>query len=134
MKTKSILAFIFIFLSFSASADDQFNIYKSYQKAHSANRPIYYVVANGGCSHCESYLKNTITPNFQEINRNFVFALSDLSKGDKVPSNIPFDGTTPTTYILSPNGKLMIDPIKGDFGPNYFRQIMDKLYEAFSAR
>jgi len=131
MKFKKLfLIFILSVYTLTASAET-FNISDAFNKAKRMNKPIYYVVANAGCSHCYDYLTKTIKPNFNEINRNFVFALSDLSKGDKVPSNLPFDGITPTTYILAPNGQMMSDPIKGAFSSYYFRKLMDRLYQSF---
>ena len=127
---KLLLVFLFSTLSL-LQADDIFNIENALQKAQRVNKPVYYVVANAGCSHCVNYLQNTIRPNFDEINRNFVFALSDLSKGDRIPQNLPFDGTTPTTYILAPNGQMMSNPIKGDFSTYYFRKLVDRLYQSF---
>lgn len=108
-----------------------FDIYEAHEKAMRLNKPIFYVVASANCSHCVTFLQKTIRPVFEDINRNFVFALSDLTKGDKVPSNIPFNGTTPSTYILSPDGKLLTEPIEGNFNLNHLQLILRKLYEAY---
>ena len=117
----------------SIRPDGIFDIYTAYKHAHKLNKPIFYVVASANCSHCTAYLQNTIKPNFEQINRDFVFALSDLTKGDKVPSNVPFNGTTPSTYIISPNGTLMITPIEGNFDSRYLQLLLKKLYEAYAS-
>lgn len=116
----------------SAQTSGIFDIYTAYERAHKLNKPIFYVVASAKCAHCAAYLQNTVKPNFEQINRDFIFALSDLTKGDKVPSNIPFNGTTPTTYVLSPNGTLMITPIEGNFDSRYLKKLLENLYEAFT--
>jgi len=116
----------------SVQKNDIFNIYQAYDKAQKTNRPIYYVVASASCSHCYKYMKETIEPNFNKINRDFIFAFSDLSKGDKVPSNLIFNGTTPTTYILNPDGNSIISPIEGAFDSSYLNMLLNKLYSAFS--
>lgn len=122
------------FSNMQVQQDDIFDIYKAYDRAQKLNRPVFYVVASAGCSHCYAYLNNTIKPNFELINRDFVFAMSDISKGDKVPSNIPFNGTTPTTYIISPTGQLMTPPIEGNFNQEYLQTLIQKLYEAYGLR
>lgn len=116
----------------SAQVDEVFDIYQAYDRAQKSNKPIYYVVTSASCPHCYTYLKNTIEPNFGVINRDFIFALSDLTKGDKIPSNLIFNGTTPTTYILSPNGQQLVSPIEGSFDSGYLKTLLNKLYEAFA--
>ena len=114
-------------------ANADFNIYNAFEKAQETNRPIYYVVASAGCSHCVNYLQDTVYPSFELINKDFVFALSDISAGDKVPSNLPFNGTTPTTYILAPTGELMAAPIEGNFDETHLKTLLSKLYEAYGS-
>ena len=112
-------------------AVDDLNIYSAFKKAQELNRPIYYIVTSASCEHCYKHLKNTIIPNNEVIRKDFILAIADLSKGDKVPGDLPFDGYTPTTYIIAPNGNLMVTPLKGNFSQEYLYEILDKVYQAY---
>ncbi len=112
-------------------AVDDLNIYSAFKKAQELNRPIYYIVTSASCEHCYKHLKNTIIPNNEVIRKDFILAIADLSKGDKVPGDLPFDGYTPTTYIIAPNGNLMVTPLKGNFSQEYLYEILDKVYKAY---
>lgn len=109
-----------------------FNINNAFEKARAEQKPIYFVVASASCVHCVDYLNSTIKSNFEVLNRDFAFALSDLTKGDAIPDGLPFDGTTPTTYILTPNGEMMIAPIKGNFNSDYLHMVLNKLYDSYT--
>lgn len=136
MRVYKLLFMLLIGLNSLSLADipKEFNIYNAYEKAKKTNRPVYYLVASARCSHCTAHIKHTIKPNFEQINKDFVFAMSDVSQGDKVPNNLPFDGTTPTTYIISPDGKLMANPIKGNFDSRYLFELLGQLYSTFGAK
>lgn len=112
-------------------AVEDLNIYSAFKKAQELNRPIYYIVTSASCQHCYKHLKDTIIPNNELIRKDFILAVADLNKGDKVPSDLPFDGYTPTTYIIAPNGNLMVTPIKGNFNQDYLYDILGKVYKAY---
>lgn len=140
MKLKMLLASILISYStlFAKPAqvnmanENMFSINKAFEKSQAQGKPIFYIVASANCGHCVDYLNNTVRTNFEVLNRDFVFAISDLTKGDSIPKGLPFDGTTPTTYILNPNGELMLSPLKGNFSSDYLHEILNKLYKAYA--
>ncbi len=111
--------------------DEELNIYNAFKKAQEVNRPVYFIVTSSTCEHCYKHLKDTVIPNSELIRKDFILAMADLNKGDKIPSNLPFDGYTPTTYIIAPNGDLMVSPLKGNFGKEYLFEILDKVYKAY---
>ena len=127
---KKIILIITLFVCNLVAIED-LNIYSAFKKAQELNRPIYYIVTSASCEHCYKHLKNTVIPNNELIRKDFILAIADLTKGDKVPSDLPFDGYTPTTYIIAPNGSLMVNPIKGNFSPDYLYQVLDKVYKAY---
>ena len=127
---KNLLILLMIFIS-GLNADNTLNIYEAFQKAKETNRPVYYIVTSASCEHCYKHLKNTIIPNNELIRKDFILAISDLSKGDKIPSDFPFDGYTPTAYIIAPSGELMISPLKGNFDENFLHQTLQKIYRAY---
>lgn len=129
MKKIIILSILFINSLFSKELD----IYEAFIKAQETNRPIYYIVVSASCEHCYKHLKNTVIPNKELIMKDFIFAITDVTKGQKIPSDLPFDGYTPTTYIVAPNGQLMITPLKGNFDSNFLYNIFEKLYEAYGS-
>ena len=128
MRNLLILAMIVIN---GLSANNNLNVYDAFQRAKESNRPVYYIVTSASCEHCYKHLKNTIIPNNELIRKDFILAISDLSKGDKVPNDFPFDGYTPTTYIIAPTGELMISPLKGNFDESFLYQILQKIYNAY---
>ena len=127
---KRIILIISLFIC-NLVADNDLSIYSAFKKAQELNRPIYYIVASDSCEHCLKHLKNTVIPNNEIIRKDFILAVADLNKGDKVPSDLPFDGYTPTTYIIAPNGSLMVSPLKGNFSQEYLYEILDKVYKAY---
>lgn len=110
----------------------EFNVYEGFEKAQVENKPVFFVVVNAGCPHCVSFFKDTIYPNFEILNRDFVFAFSDLVKGDKVPSNLKFNGIVPSTYIIAPNGQALVGPIEGNFDSKYLHYLLGELYKSYS--
>lgn len=123
--------FTLIILICNLLADNDLSIYSAFKKAQETNRPVYYIVTSASCEHCYKHLKNTVIPNVDLIRKDFILAVADLNKGDKVPSDLPFDGYTPTTYIIAPNGNLMVTPIKGNFNQDYLYDILGKVYKAY---
>ena len=131
---KQLLIRFFILLSVSTimlNAGTSFDIYSASEEAKRINKPIMFVVVSATCNYCQLYMNDTVAPSFKNIRRNFVFALSDLTKGDKIPSNLPFNNVTPTTYFLSPNGDLLTQPIEGNFTKQHLEKVVNMLYQAY---
>ena len=114
------------FLEIATADNIVYDIYSAAKKYSMSNKPIFYVIASTNCTHCVHFIKNTITPNFKSINENFVFALSNLENDDKIPSDIPFNGTTPSTYIISSSGEILEGPIEGDFNQEYYKKLVQE--------
>jgi hypothetical protein len=131
MKLFRLLLVISIFKSMLLAANE-FNIYDAYEQAKKENKPLFFVVVSAGCPHCVSFFENTIHPNFEMINRDFEFAFSDIARGDKVPSNIKFSGTTPSTYIIAPNGQTLLGPLEGNFDSKYLHKIIQELRKSYA--
>ncbi len=129
-----IILIMATFLCSLMAMDEELNIYNAFKKAQDTNRPVYYIVTSASCEHCYKHLKDVVIPNSDLIRKDFVLAMSDLSKGDKVPSDLPFDGKTPTTYIIAPNGTLMVSPLVGNFDKIYLYEILDKVYKAYAIK
>ena len=132
MKQLFIRLFMVVVLVNSLFAVDEFNIYNAYDKAQRLNKPIYLLIASSKCSHCVTHIENTIKPNFKLITKDYVFALIDVVK-EPVPKKLGFGGTTPTTYILSPKGEMMINPITGNFPPAYLHKLLETMYKHYGA-
>ncbi|SUW99764.1 putative thioredoxin [Campylobacter jejuni subsp. doylei] len=47
------------------------------------------------------------------LNKNFIVAISDLNANGLIPKDLLLNGVTPTTYILTPTGKVIGTPIEG---------------------
>jgi len=134
MFKKIILTIMVIFTtsSFAANISNvDFSPNSAFERSQISGKPVYLLVVSSRCKHCFHHLQITIEPNFDAIIQDFEFALVDIAKGDKLPANLPFDNTTPTTYVLSPNGRMLANEIKGDFSPDYlfkFINILKKHY------
>jgi len=121
-----------IVLLFTGLFAREYNFYEAIDDAKRNGKPVYLLVVSSKCIHCKHHIDNTIIPNFKEINRNFNFAIIDIEV-DKLPPNLPFNGTTPTTYLFSAKGDLLVSPIEGDFDSNSLHQILNELYKAYTS-
>ncbi|MGE4511544.1 MAG: hypothetical protein AB7D43_10645 [Sulfurimonadaceae bacterium] len=130
MKFLRLLVAIFIFKAIAVAND--FDVYSAFDKAQKENKPLFYVVVSAGCPHCVSFFENTIHPNFEMIHRDFEFAFSDISRGDKIPSNIKFNGTTPSTYIVTPNGQTIVGPLEGNFDSKYLHYLVSEMRKSYA--
>ena len=121
-----VLLFILVWTLVAA----EFNINSALQKAKITNKPVYVLIISSQCKHCADHLNNTIMPNFKMIQQNYEFALIDVTK-EQVPHFLPFNSTTPTTFILAPDGSLLTEAIEGDFAAQYLYKLTNTLAQAY---
>lgn len=89
---------------------------------------IFFIVSNT-CPHCHELMSdiNSNKKLTDFLNENFVIAIADLNKGGKVPSDLPFNGSTPTTLILTPSGQVVGNPIEGKIPSDILLEYLDKI-------
>ncbi|ABS43376.1 putative thioredoxin [Campylobacter jejuni subsp. doylei 269.97] len=118
MIKKIKILFLVIFLAFSPMAleakiyDDVYVAQK--QALKEAKLMIFFVVSNT-CEYCHK-LMNDVSNNkdlMEYLNKNFIVAISDLNANGLIPKDLLLNGVTPTTYILTPTGKVIGTPIEG---------------------
>lgn len=91
------------------------SIYKAIPEAQSTGKlAIFFVIATS-CPHCQELMadvgQNKALIKFME--ENYIITVTDLEKGGKVPSDLPFSGDTPAIFILTPAGQVVGTPISG---------------------
>lgn len=105
------------------------SIYDAIPAAQQQGKLTVFFILSDTCPHCHELMadvnSNKELTNF--LNENFVVAIADLAKGGKVPSDLPFTGTTPTTLILTPSGQVVGDPIEGKIPSNMLMDYLDKI-------
>ncbi|MEA3373727.1 MAG: hypothetical protein U9Q62_08575 [Campylobacterota bacterium] len=128
---KSIIGLSLSFVSLWAEPAYS-DIYASADKAVFSRKPIVFVVMSSTCSHCYSYWNRTLSdPDIETLlDNNFELAVSVVDQGGKIPSNLPFKGQLPTTYILSADAKLLSNPIEGDIDKTKLYSLLYSLNEA----
>ena len=105
------------------------SIYKAIPAAQQQNKFVVFFILQTGCPHC-SELMNDISNNQELTNlleNKYVVAITDLVRGGKVPADLPFNGQTPTIMVVTPNGKLIGNPIEGKVPSNMLLEYLTKL-------
>ena len=124
---KVILGLSFLFQISSAQIFN--NIYDAIPKAQQQGKLTIFFILSDTCSPCHELIKdinsNKELTNF--LNENFIIAIADLAKGGKVPSDLPFTGTTPTILILTPSAQVVGNPIEGKIPSNILMNYLDKI-------
>ncbi|EAJ0336120.1 thioredoxin family protein [Campylobacter lari] len=124
MKLKHILS-SFLLLSiicsnFYAKPIIYNDIFTAQQQALKEAKIMVFFVVSNTCKYCHKLLNDVMnnTTLMSYFDEKFVVAISDLNNGGKIPRDLLFDGTTPTTYIITPTGKVIGEPIKGAIDSN----------------
>ncbi|ECK8126713.1 thioredoxin family protein [Campylobacter coli] len=118
MIKKIRILFLAIFLAFSPMVleakiyDDVYVAQK--QALKEAKLMIFFVVSNT-CEYCHKLMNDVLNNRdlMEYLNKNFIVAISDLNANGSIPKDLLFNGVTPTTYILTPTGKVIGTPIEG---------------------
>ncbi|EAH4710059.1 thioredoxin family protein [Campylobacter jejuni] len=118
MIKKIRILFLAIFLAFSPMVleakiyDDVYVAQK--QALKEAKLMIFFVVSNT-CEYCHKLMNDVLNNRdlMEYLNKNFIVAISDLNANGLIPKDLLFNGVTPTTYILTPTGKVIGTPIEG---------------------
>ena len=73
---------------------------------------IFFAVSNT-CPHCHKLMNDVLNNRdlMEYLNKNFIVAISDLNANGLIPKDLLLNGVTPTTYILTPTGKVIGTPI-----------------------
>jgi len=126
-----ILAIFIALLPLNLEAKVYDSIYDAQKQAlREAKLMIFFVVSNT-CPYCHKLL--TDVQNNQELmvylKQNFIVAISDLNTGGLIPKDLVFKGVTPTTYILTPTGKVIGMPIEGAVDSNMLFGLVKGLEE-----
>ncbi|GAA7176917.1 hypothetical protein HpCK101_33080 [Helicobacter pylori] len=75
---------------------------------------IFFAVSNT-CEYCHKLMNDVLNNRdlMEYLNKNFIVAISDLNANGLIPKDLLLNGVTPTTYILTPTGKVIGTPIEG---------------------
>lgn len=128
MRKTFLMFFLFVGLHASQPGFPVLKIENAVHLSATNSKPIIFVVATTTCGHCINYL-NSISDDFRlnnKIQKNFVFSLSLIDKGDTLPKALPFGGITPTTYIIR-NGRSIVQPLEGEIHPNDLLNLLNTI-------
>lgn len=96
------------------------SIYDAQKQALQEAKLMVFFVLSDTCQYCHK-LMNDVYGNkalLEYLDENFVVATANLNAGGLIPSNLIFKGVTPTTYILTPTGMVIGQPIEGAIDSN----------------
>jgi len=111
--TKVILAVTLLLQVSSAKVFD--SIYDAIPEAQKQGKLTIFFILSNTCPHCHEFMLdvNSNQKLASYLKENFIVTITDITKGGKVPVDLPFSGTTPTTMILTPTGQVVGNPIEG---------------------
>jgi len=124
---KAILGVALLFQVSSAQVFD--SIYDAIPEAQKQGKLTIFFILSNTCPHCHELMSdiNSNQKLASYLKENFIVTVTDLTKGGKVPADLPFSGTTPTTMILTPSGQVVGDPIEGKIPSDMLLEYLDKI-------
>lgn len=117
MKRKLIVWFLAFMLIAPSLLKAEFydSIYDAQKEALQEAKLMVFFVLSDTCQFCHK-LMNDVYGNkalLEYLDENFVVAAINLNAGGLIPKDLVFNGVTPTTYILTPTGIVIGQPIEG---------------------
>ncbi len=133
MKRKLIAGLLALMLVVPSLLKAEFydSIYEAQKQALQEAKLMVFFVVSDTCPHCHK-LMNHIYGNqtlLRYLDENFVVAVANLNAGGLIPKNLVFNQVTPTTYILTPTGTVIGQPIEGAIDSNYLFELLKGLRE-----
>lgn len=133
MKRKLIAGLLALMLVVPSLLKAEFydSIYEAQKQALQEAKLMVFFVVSDTCPHCHK-LMNDIYGNqtlLGYLDENFVVAVANLNAGGLIPKNLVFNRVTPTTYILTPTGTVIGQPIEGAIDSNYLFELLKGLRE-----
>jgi len=125
--TKAIFMVALLFQVSNAQVFD--SIYDAIFEARKQDKLTLFFILSNTCPHCHELI-SAINSNLKlsnYLNENFIVTITDLTNGGKVPSDLPFNGTTPTTIILTPSGQVVGDAIEGKIPSDVLLEYLSKI-------
>ncbi len=117
------ILFLAIFLAFSLmtlEAKIYDNVYAAQKQALKEAKLMVFFVLSNTCNYCHKLMSDALNNRdlMEYLDENFIVAISDLNADGLIPRDLLFNGVTPTTYILTPTGKVIGTPIEGAVDSN----------------
>lgn len=133
MKRKLIAGLLALMLVVPSLLKAEFydSIYEAQKQALQEAKLMVFFVVSDTCPHCHK-LMNDVYGNqtlLGYLDENFVVAVANLNAGGLIPKNLVFNRVTPTTYILTPTGTVIGQPIEGAIDSNYLFELLKGLRE-----
>lgn len=133
MKRKLIAGILALMLVVPSLLKAEFydSIYEAQKQALQEAKLMVFFVVSDTCPHCHK-LMNDVYGNqtlLGYLDENFVVAVANLNAGGLIPKNLVFNRVTPTTYILTPTGTVIGQPIEGAIDSNYLFELLKGLRE-----
>lgn len=133
MKRKLIAGLLALMLVVPSPLKAEFydSIYEAQKQALQEAKLMVFFVVSDTCPHCHK-LMNDVYGNqtlLGYLDENFVVAVANLNAGGLIPKTLVFNQVTPTTYILTPTGTVIGQPIEGAIDSNYLFELLKGLRE-----
>ncbi len=114
------LATFLAFIPMALEAKIYDNVYIAQKQALKEAKLMVFFVLSNTCDYCHKLMNDVLNNRdlMEYLDENFIVAISDLNADGLIPKDLLFNGVTPTTYILTPTGKVIGTPIEGAVDSN----------------
>jgi thioredoxin-related protein len=103
-------------------------------EAKMANKPMLFIVSKTDCRYCIKLKDITLKDQkvVDELNKNFISAISIFDKGDFVPKEL-FTPGVPAIWFLLADGTPMFQPLMGYVAPEEMLEAFEIVKEEFKS-
>lgn len=130
---------LFSFLLFSLLLSMQLNaniihnnVYNAQKQGLKEAKIIVFIIASSSCHFCHKLLNDISNHHalMQLLKEYYAVAVIDLDDPSaKIPSDLIFNGKTPTTYIITPTGNVIGQPLEGAVSANYLYELLKNIQD-----
>jgi len=128
--------FIMALLLASSLMANQINWAKDYnsaiETAKKENKPVMFVISRHTCKYCVILEETTFSDDrvIKALNKDFIAVTSYTDEGDYIPAGM-YQGSTPSTWFLLPDGNPMYQPVAGAIGADNFLGGLESVKKKF---
>lgn len=125
-----VLMLVIVSLQLNASVVFHNNIYDAQKQALKEAKIIVFIIASSSCQFCHKLLNDISNHQslMQLLVEHYAVAVIDLDNpNSKIPADLIFKGKTPTTYIITPTGNVIGQPLEGAISANHLYELLKNI-------
>lgn len=125
-----VLMLVIVSLQLNASVVFHNNVYDAQKQALKEAKIIVFIIASSSCQFCHKLLNDISNHQslMQLLVEHYAVAVIDLDNpNSKIPADLIFKGKTPTTYIITPTGNVIGQPLEGAISANHLYELLKNI-------